>query len=50
MLRDSHAFSGFSSNDITKAKDFYGQTLGLEVTEENDLLTLHLPDGGRVDR
>lgn len=48
MLRDSHAFSGFSSNDITKAKEFYGQTLGLEVTEENDLLTLHLTDGGRV--
>jgi len=48
MLRDSHAFSGFSSNDITKAKEFYGQTLGLDVTEENDLLTLHLPGGGRV--
>jgi catechol 2,3-dioxygenase-like lactoylglutathione lyase family enzyme len=48
VLRDSHAFSGFSSNDITKAKEFYGQTLGLEVTEENDLLTLHLPGGGRV--
>jgi catechol 2,3-dioxygenase-like lactoylglutathione lyase family enzyme len=48
MLRDSHAFSGFSSNDIPKAKEFYGQTLGLEVTEENDMLTLHLVGGGRV--
>jgi len=48
MLRDSHAFSGFSSNDISKAKEFYGQKLGLEVTEENDMLTLHLPGGGRV--
>ena len=48
MLRDSHPFSGFSSNDIAKAKEFYGQTLGLEVSEENDLLTLHLAGGGRV--
>jgi catechol 2,3-dioxygenase-like lactoylglutathione lyase family enzyme len=48
MFRDSHAFSGFSSNDIAKAKDFYSQTLGLEVTEENGMLTLHLAGGGRV--
>ena len=33
MFRDSHAFSGFSSNDIPKTKAFYEQSLGLEVTE-----------------
>jgi predicted enzyme related to lactoylglutathione lyase len=48
MFRDSHAFSGFSSNDIQKAKEFYTQTLGLEVTEENGMLTLHLAGGGAV--
>ena len=48
MFRDSHAFSGFSSNDIAKAKQFYGETLGLEVSEENDMLTLHLTGGGVV--
>jgi predicted enzyme related to lactoylglutathione lyase len=48
MFRDSHAFSGFSSNDIPKAKEFYAQTLGLEVTEENGMLTLHLAGGGAV--
>jgi predicted enzyme related to lactoylglutathione lyase len=48
MFRDSHAFSGFSSNDIQKAKEFYAQVLGLEVTDENDILTLHLAGGGRV--
>jgi predicted enzyme related to lactoylglutathione lyase len=48
MLRDSHAFSGFSSNDIAKAKAFYAETLGLEVTEENGMLTLRLAGGGRV--
>jgi catechol 2,3-dioxygenase-like lactoylglutathione lyase family enzyme len=48
MLANSHAFSGFSSDDIPKAKDFYAQTLGLEVTEENGMLTLHLAGGGAV--
>jgi predicted enzyme related to lactoylglutathione lyase len=48
MFRDSHAFSGFSSNDIPRAKQFYGQTLGVEVTEDNDMLTLHLAGGGTV--
>jgi catechol 2,3-dioxygenase-like lactoylglutathione lyase family enzyme len=48
MFRDSRAFSGFSSNDIQKAREFYAQVLGLEVTEENGILTLHLAGGGRV--
>jgi catechol 2,3-dioxygenase-like lactoylglutathione lyase family enzyme len=48
MLRDSKAFSGFSVNDIQKAKDFYGQTLGLEVSESNGLLTLHLAGGNTI--
>ena len=48
MLKDSHAFSGFSSNDIPKSKEFYSGTLGLEVTEENGMLTLHLAGGGSV--
>jgi catechol 2,3-dioxygenase-like lactoylglutathione lyase family enzyme len=48
MLTDSHAFSGFSSNDIAKAKTFYSEALGLEVTEENGMLTLHLAGGGSV--
>ncbi len=45
MLKASHAFSGFSSNDIPKAMDFYSQTLGLELSEENGLLTLKLGGG-----
>jgi predicted enzyme related to lactoylglutathione lyase len=48
MFRNSHAFSGFSANDIAKAKQFYGETLGLDVTEENGMLTLRLAGGGRV--
>jgi extradiol dioxygenase family protein len=45
MLRDSKAFSGFSANDIPKAKEFYGPTLGLKVSESNGLLTLHFAGG-----
>jgi catechol 2,3-dioxygenase-like lactoylglutathione lyase family enzyme len=48
MFRESHAFSGFSTNDIPKAKAFYGEALGLEVSEDNGMLTLHLAGGGRV--
>lgn len=48
MFRDSRAFSGFSSNDIARAREFYGQTLGLEVTEDMGMLTLHLAGGGEV--
>jgi catechol 2,3-dioxygenase-like lactoylglutathione lyase family enzyme len=48
MLRDSKAFSGFSADDIPKAKEFYGRTLGLEVSESNGLLTLHLASGNNV--
>ena len=42
MLKESGAFSSFSVNDIQKAKKFYGQTLGLEVSESNGLLKLHI--------
>jgi catechol 2,3-dioxygenase-like lactoylglutathione lyase family enzyme len=48
MLGDSKAFSGFSTNDIEKAKEFYGRTLGLKVSESNGLLTLHLAGGNHV--
>ena len=48
MLADSKAFSGLSVNDIEKAKEFYGKTLGLEVSESNGLLTLHLAGGNNV--
>lgn len=48
MFKDSYIFSGFSVDDLAKAKEFYGTTLGLEVTEENGMLTLHLAQGGTV--
>jgi predicted enzyme related to lactoylglutathione lyase len=42
MLENSPAFSGYSVDDIPRAKQFYGEILGLEVSEEHGLLTLHL--------
>ena len=48
MFRDSKAFSGFSSNDIPRTREFYAETLGLEVTEDHGMLTLHLGTGGAV--
>ena len=46
-LSDSSAFSGFAVPDIAAAHAFYADTLGLEVTEEHGLLTLHLNGGDR---
>ncbi|MEU7001552.1 VOC family protein [Nonomuraea sp. NPDC046570] len=42
MFEHVKAFSGFSVDDIPKARRFYGETLGLKVTEEYGMLTLHL--------
>jgi catechol 2,3-dioxygenase-like lactoylglutathione lyase family enzyme len=41
MFDTTKAFSGFSVDDIPAAKKFYGETLGLRVTEENGMLSLH---------
>lgn len=48
MLADSQAFSGFSVADIPQAKTFYADTLGLEVSEANGMLTLHVTGGRNV--
>jgi catechol 2,3-dioxygenase-like lactoylglutathione lyase family enzyme len=42
VLENSKAFSGFSVDDIPEAKRFYGETLGVRVTEDNGMLQLHL--------
>lgn len=53
MLKDAKAFSSFSVDDLSRAKSFYGHTLGLDVTEtpmggDTSILTLRLGDGARV--
>ena len=47
MFADTKAFSGFAVDDLEKARAFYGDTLGIRVTEEHGILTLHLAGGDR---
>jgi predicted enzyme related to lactoylglutathione lyase len=48
VLKESKAFSGFSVDDIQGAKKFYGQTLGLDVSESHGLLSLNLASGAKL--
>src|SRR5262245_855609 len=48
MLKDSKAFSSFSVDDLAKAKQFYGETLGLRVVETPEGLELHVTGGTPV--
>lgn len=44
MLQTNKSFSSFSVDDLNKAKQFYGKTLGLEVAESKEGLELHAPE------
>jgi predicted enzyme related to lactoylglutathione lyase len=49
MFKQTKAFSGFSVDDIQKAKKFYQEILELEVTEEAmGILTLRIDGGGKI--
>jgi predicted enzyme related to lactoylglutathione lyase len=51
MVEGARAFSSFSVDDAHRAKEFYGGTLGLKVTEMegmDGLLNLHMARGNRV--
>jgi predicted enzyme related to lactoylglutathione lyase len=47
MFGDTKAFSGFAVDDLDKAKKFYGETLGLNVSREEPMgfLVLHIAGG-----
>lgn len=46
MFKNAKAFSGFSVDDISKAKKFYREVLGLDVSEqEMGILSLHIKGG-----
>jgi predicted enzyme related to lactoylglutathione lyase len=42
MFADTTAFSGFSVDDVAKAAEFYGGTLGLRTSQDHGMLVLHL--------
>jgi catechol 2,3-dioxygenase-like lactoylglutathione lyase family enzyme len=48
MFADTKAYSGFAVDDLQKAQEFYGETLGLKTSvldEEHGLMTLDLAGG-----
>jgi catechol 2,3-dioxygenase-like lactoylglutathione lyase family enzyme len=48
MFENSKGYSGFSVDDVDKAKEFYGHTLGLDVSENNGMLELQVADATKV--
>ena len=41
LFKEAKSFSSFSVNDLQKAKEFYSETLGLDVKETPEGLELH---------
>jgi catechol 2,3-dioxygenase-like lactoylglutathione lyase family enzyme len=48
MFSPKSAYSGFSVDDLAKAKEFYSSTLGLQVDAEGVGARIHLPGGATV--
>jgi catechol 2,3-dioxygenase-like lactoylglutathione lyase family enzyme len=49
MFKETKAFSGFSVDDVDRAEQFYGETLGLDVTKHDEgFLQLHVAGGNDV--
>jgi len=48
MFKDTKAFSGFSVDDVERAMDFYGGTLGVETSIENGMLELRVSGGNPI--
>lgn len=44
IFKEASSFSSFSVNDLNEAKDFYGETLGLDVSETPEGLELRTGD------
>ena len=45
MFKDTHAYSGFAVDDVDRAREFYGETLGIEtevLDAENGLIQLDI--------
>jgi hypothetical protein len=47
MFNDTKAFSGFAAPDLGPVREFYERKLGIRVTDDNGILTLHLAGGER---
>jgi predicted enzyme related to lactoylglutathione lyase len=47
-FKDANAFSSFSVRNLEETKKFYGQTLGLEISDSEEGLNLRLKGGNEV--
>jgi catechol 2,3-dioxygenase-like lactoylglutathione lyase family enzyme len=45
MFANTKAYSGIAVNDLQKAREFYGETLGIQTSEQYGLMWLHLAGG-----
>jgi catechol 2,3-dioxygenase-like lactoylglutathione lyase family enzyme len=45
MFENARAYSGFAVDDVDKAREFYGGTLGLEASDSVAGIFLNLPGG-----
>ena len=41
IFKNTKAFSSFSVDDLEKAKEFYGKTLGIDISESKEGLSLY---------
>lgn len=48
VFKNSKVFSGFSVNDLQKAKEFYSKTLSFDVSEMDRFLNLHIGNDAKV--
>jgi predicted enzyme related to lactoylglutathione lyase len=48
MFQTAKAFGSFAVDDLAAAQKFYGETLGLGVSEEDGALMLHLAGDHRI--
>jgi len=48
MIDTGKAFSGFSVDDVSTAREFYEKTLGMTVAEQNGMLQLTVAGGAQV--
>ena len=49
MFKETKAFSGFSVDNLAKARQFYGEILGIRVSEVEEMPVLNLHISGSND-
>lgn len=48
VFKNTKAFSSFSVDDLEKAKEFYGKTLGIDISESKEGLSLYPKSGNEI--